>query len=92
MSYQTDNTRLHAKAWLVHRESGFPTVFIGSSNLSTSALVEGLEWNVRLSKADASPIVEKFAATFESYWADPDFELYDRELHRDRWMTGCHEL
>ncbi len=31
------------------------------------------------------PIVEKFEATFESYWADPDFELYDPALHRDRF-------
>lgn len=77
VSYQTDNTRLHAKAWLLHRESGFSTVFIGSSNLSTSAMVDGLEWNVRLSQTDAPTIVEKFSATFESYWAEADFEPYD---------------
>lgn len=77
VSYHTDSTRLHAKAWLFHRESGFSTVFIGSSNLSTSAMVDGVEWNVRLSQTDAPTIVEKFAATFESYWADPDYELYD---------------
>jgi superfamily II DNA or RNA helicase len=77
VSYQTDNTRLHAKAWLFHRHSGFSTVFIGSSNLSTSAMLDGVEWNVRLSKVDAPTIVEKFAATFDSYWADADYELYD---------------
>jgi superfamily II DNA or RNA helicase len=77
VSYHTDSTRLHAKAWLFHRQSGFSTVFIGSSNLSTSAMVDGVEWNVRLSQTDAPTIVEKFAATFESYWADPDYELYD---------------
>lgn len=77
VSYQTDNTRLHAKAWLFHRESGFSTVFIGSSNLSTSAMVDGVEWNVRLSRTDAPTIVEKFEATFESYWSDSDYELFD---------------
>jgi superfamily II DNA or RNA helicase len=81
VSYHTDSTRLHAKAWLFHRDSGFSTIFIGSSNLSTSAMVDGVEWNVRLSQTDAPTIVEKFAATFESYWADPDYELYD--LSRD---------
>lgn len=77
VSYQTDNTRLHAKAWLLHRDSGFSTVFIGSSNLSTSAMLDGLEWNVRLSQSDAPTIVEKFSATFDSYWADADFQPYD---------------
>ncbi len=78
VSYQTDMTRLHAKAWLFHRESGFSTVFIGSSNLSTSAMLDGVEWNVRLSQTDAPTIVDKFRATFDSYWAQPDFETYVR--------------
>lgn len=77
ISYRTDSTRLHAKAWLFQRATGFSTVFIGSSNLSTSAMVEGLEWNVRLSQTDAPTVVEKFSATFDSYWAEPDFELYE---------------
>lgn len=85
VSYQTDNTRLHAKSWLFHRESGFSTAFIGSSNLSTAAMTEGVEWNVRLSEVDAPSIVQKFSATFESYWADPDFESYDPATHRERF-------
>ncbi|HEV7764088.1 MAG TPA: DUF3427 domain-containing protein [Thermoanaerobaculia bacterium] len=79
VSYQTDHTRLHAKAWLFHRDSGFSTAFIGSSNLSKSALLDGVEWNVRLSQIDAPSILEKFAATFDSYWADPSFETYRPE-------------
>jgi len=74
VSYQTDMTRLHAKAWLFHRESGFSTVFIGSSNLSTSAMLDGVEWNVRLSRVDAPTIVDKFSATFDSYWEHADLE------------------
>jgi len=85
VSYQTDHTRLHAKSWLFHRDSGFSTVYIGSSNLTTSALVEGVEWNVRLSQTDAPTIVQKFQATFDAYWADPDFELYNPDEHRERF-------
>lgn len=85
VSYQTDMTRLHAKAWLFHRETGFSTVFIGSSNLSTSAMLDGVEWNVRLSKVDAPTIVEKFSATFDSYWEHPDFETYVRGRDEKRF-------
>jgi superfamily II DNA or RNA helicase/HKD family nuclease len=76
VSYDTRSTRLHAKAWLLHRDSGFSTAFIGSSNLSRAALLDGLEWNVRLAEAHAPAVIEKVAATFEAYWADPEFEPY----------------
>ncbi len=74
--YETGSTRLHAKAWLFERDSGFSTAYIGSSNLSHSALHEGLEWNVRLTQAVSASLLERFRATFETYWADPSFEPY----------------
>lgn len=77
VSYETRSTRLHAKAWLLRRDSGFDTAFVGSSNLSRSALVDGLEWNVRLSAVATPALIRKFAGTFDSYWADPAFVPYD---------------
>lgn len=77
VSYETQRTRLHAKAWLFHRESGFDTAYIGSSNLSRSALIDGLEWNVRLARPENPGVLDKFQATFEGYWNDPAFESYD---------------
>src|SRR5262249_2926557 len=68
VSYDTTATRLHAKAWLFHRASGFSTAYIGSSNLTHAAQVVGLEWNVRVSEARNSDVVTKMAAVFESYW------------------------
>ena len=68
-----DGTRLHAKAWLFHRQSGFSTAYIGSSNLTHSAQVTGLEWNVRVSGARNPDVVDKVAAVFESYWNSGDF-------------------
>lgn len=79
VNYDTRRTRLHAKAWLFHRETGFSTGVIGSSNLSYAALRDGCEWNVRLSNVDNPAILKKFEATFEQYWDEAAFEPYDRE-------------
>ncbi|MEX3652601.1 DUF3427 domain-containing protein [Mycolicibacterium fortuitum] len=76
VNYETDRTRLHAKAWLLRRNSGFHTAYVGSSNLSRAALVDGLEWNVRLSAISTPHLLEKFRATFDSYWENREFELY----------------
>lgn len=84
VSYDTTSTRLHAKAWLFHRESGFSTVYVGSSNLTHSAQVDGLEWNVRLSGARNPSVIEKVAAVFESYWECGDFVPFTSQTFRER--------
>jgi superfamily II DNA or RNA helicase len=77
VSYDMSTTRLHAKAWLFHRRSGFSTAYIGSSNLTYSAQISGLEWNVRVSGARNPDVIDKVAAVFESYWNSGDFVPYD---------------
>jgi superfamily II DNA or RNA helicase len=84
VSYDTDGTRLHAKAWRFQRDSGFSTVYIGSSNLTKSAMLDGVEWNVRLSEVSAPDIVNKFIAAFETYWSSASYEDYRPERDRDR--------
>ncbi|WNG83722.1 DUF3427 domain-containing protein [Mycobacterium sp. ITM-2016-00316] len=84
INYDTNMTRLHAKAWLVRRNTGFHTAYVGSSNLSHSALVDGLEWNVRLSAIATPHLLEKFRATFDSYWENRDFEPYQPAADGDR--------
>jgi len=79
VSYDTTSTRLHAKAWLFHREAGFSTAYVGSSNLTHSAQVSGLEWNVRASAARNPGLVDKVAAVFDSYWECGDFVPFDVE-------------
>ncbi|RNL59675.1 DUF3427 domain-containing protein [Arthrobacter oryzae] len=79
ISYETQATRLHAKAWLFRRDSGFDTAYVGSSNLSQAALLDGLEWNVRLSSVGTPALLNKFEVTFDSYWAQRAFQSYDPE-------------
>lgn len=80
IQYDALRTRLHAKAWLFERDTGFDTAYVGSSNLSRAAMLDGLEWNVRLSRIATPTLLDKFRATFESYWNDPSFERYDPDV------------
>ncbi|MGW4347115.1 DUF3427 domain-containing protein [Streptomyces sp. NPDC004690] len=84
VNYEIRSTRLHAKAWLFRRHSGFDTAYVGSSNLSRAALLDGLEWNVRLSSVATPAVLDKFEATFDTYWNDIAFESYDPDLHGER--------
>ncbi|MGW5786369.1 DUF3427 domain-containing protein [Streptomyces sp. NPDC003757] len=84
VNYETRSTRLHAKAWLFRRRTGFDTAYIGSSNLSRAALLDGLEWNVRLSSVATPAVIDKFEATFDAYWNDVAFETYDPDQHGER--------
>lgn len=80
VSYDTKSTRLHAKAWLFHRRSGFSTAYIGSSNLTHSAQITGLEWNMRVSAARNLDVLRKVEAVFEAYWESGEFVPYDRAI------------
>jgi len=81
VSYDTHRTRLHAKAYIVRRNSGFGSAYIGSANLSQAALTDGLEWTVKVSQYEQPYLWEKAIATFETYWNDGEFELYQAGDH-----------
>ncbi len=76
VSYDTRSTRLHAKAYLFHRDSGYGTAYVGSSNISSAALTDGLEWNTRISQSESPHLWDKLLGTFESYWRSEGMTHY----------------
>ena len=84
-------TKLHAKAWLLERGSGLTTAFVGSSNLSHTALFDGLEWNVRLSSMDAEHVISRVRMMFEAHWASEHFDLYDPAVNGEALVLALRE-
>ena len=72
-------TRLHAKAWLFQRKTGFGSAYVGSANLSGAALTGGLEWTVKLTQRAQEALFARAVAHFETLWADSEFQRYDPE-------------
>lgn len=70
VSYDTKRTRLHAKAYIFHRYTGFGSAYIGSANVSKAALDEGLEWTVKISQHEIDYLWKHAKATFDSHWED----------------------
>lgn len=79
VSYDTERTRLHAKAYHFKRNSGFSTAYIGSANMSHAAITSGLEWNLKVTAQDMGHILEKFSVEFETYWNSREFIHFDAE-------------
>ncbi len=79
VSYDTERTRLHAKAYLFRRNSGYSTAYIGSANMSQAAITSGLEWNIKITAQDMKNILEKFSVEFETYWNSREFIPFDVE-------------
>lgn len=82
-------TRLHAKAWIFHRKSGFGATYVGSANLSGAALTGGLEWTVKLTQRAQEALFARACAHFETLWEDSEFQAYNPEDSAHRKALGA---
>ena len=70
-------TRLHAKAWIFRRVTGFGSAYVGSANLTGAALAGGLEWTVKFTERTQGELYARAIAHFDTLWEDPEFQHYD---------------
>lgn len=88
--FQTEQQSFHLKAYICTKgregETAWGTAFVGSSNLSRTALTDGLEWNLRVAptddvKAPESCRFQEIRAQYEALFSHPNV----RSLHHD-WI------
>lgn len=79
--YNEKGHSFHAKAYIFHRETK-NEIYIGSSNISRSALTSGIEWNYRFSNHTDQHNFQKFYETFEDLFYNHSIIINDEELKR----------
>lgn len=69
--YSTGSGVFHPKSYIFTR-NGHGVAYVGSSNLSGSALKHGVEWNLRLISDDDTVTFQALCARFEQLWQSPN--------------------
>lgn len=79
--YNEKNRSFHPKSYIFHYE-GYSEIYIGSSNISRSALTSGIEWNYRFRSTTDPESYDKFYETFEDLYQNHSRVIDDAELRR----------
>lgn len=79
--YNHKERSFHPKAYIFHYESG-SEIYIGSSNISRSALTSGIEWNYRFSSRKDRQNFDLFYNTFTDLFENHSIIIDDEELKR----------
>lgn len=77
--YNETSRSFHPKSYIFHYGSS-NEIYIGSSNISKSALTSGIEWNYRFSDTLDKKNYELFYATFEDLFLNHSILIDDEEL------------
>lgn len=79
--YNEKNRSFHPKSYIFHYVD-HSEIYIGSSNVSRSALTSGIEWNYRFSSNADQKNYDKFFATFEDLFENHSIVVDDEGLKR----------
>lgn len=79
--YNDPKRSFHPKAYMFHYPS-YSEMYIGSSNVSRSALTSGIEWNYRFNSMTDPESYQKFYETFEELFEHHSIVIDDEELKR----------
>lgn len=79
--YNERERSFHPKSYFFHYKD-YSELYIGSSNISRSALTSGIEWNYRFTNISDSKNYEKFFRTFEELFENHSIIIDDEELKR----------
>ena len=71
----------HPKSYIFHY-TDYSELYIGSSNISRSALTSGIEWNYRFSSQKDPENYKEFFRTFEDLFVNHSIIIDDKELKR----------
>jgi superfamily II DNA or RNA helicase/HKD family nuclease/diadenosine tetraphosphate (Ap4A) HIT family hydrolase len=81
--FESGQASFHPKAYVVRQRGGSGTAFVGSSNLTETALRYGVEWNFRvITSRDESGFADVVRG-FEELWAHPSVQPLDAD-----WVRG----
>lgn len=89
--YNDKNRSFHPKSYIFHYKN-YSEIYIGSSNISRSALTSGIEWNYRFKSTTDKENYKKFYASFEELFANHSIEIDDEELKRYSKNWHCPAL
>ena len=79
--YNEKERSFHPKSYIFHYER-YSDIYIGSSNISRSALTSGIEWNYRFSSVSDPKNYEKFYQVFEDLFEHHSIIIDNEELKR----------
>ena len=79
--YNDKKRSFHPKSYIFHYENA-GEIYIGSSNISRSALTSGIEWNYRLNSLNDKKSFTLFYETFVDLFENHSIIIDDEELNR----------
>jgi superfamily II DNA or RNA helicase/diadenosine tetraphosphate (Ap4A) HIT family hydrolase len=81
--FESKGRSFHPKTYIFGQQDGGGVAFVGSSNLSASALGDGIEWNYRVLSSRAGSGFSDVREAFEALFSHPSARVLDHE-----WVAG----